>query len=233
MSSLDPTLRVTTPERVSVELPLAGIGFRALASGIDAAAIFAVVTVSYFLFTLAVPDPLDAWLGLSGVVRAALAGGAVLTLWVYWTVMEIAWNGQTLGKRALGIRVVRSDGRPLTAGDSALRNLMRLVDFLPVCYPVGLITMLVDSRQRRLGDLVAGTVLVREQRFDLSKYQSAQASIPAADVELITSFLARAASLEPEARLRVGRALAARFGAIGAELDDAAIRAHLEAVLRG
>ena len=59
--------------------------------------------------------------------------------------MEVLWHGQTVGKRLLRIRVVKADGSPVTLVESALRNLLRLVDFFPACYPVGLITMLIDG----------------------------------------------------------------------------------------
>ena len=135
-----------------------------------------------------------------------------------------------VGKRLMRIRVVRLDGSPVTAFESAVRNLLRVVDFLPSCYPVGVMCMLIDRQHRRLGDLAAGTVLVRDQQFDLTKYSTASAttSLSAQDLELIANFLARFDVLDGDARLRLGRSLAARFGATDAKgFDEQAVRGFL------
>jgi uncharacterized membrane protein SpoIIM required for sporulation/uncharacterized RDD family membrane protein YckC len=226
------TLDVATPERVSVELPVAGIGSRGIAWVIDAALLSGVAIAAYFAFTL-VADPLKAVLDLSQFAR--IAGGLIgfAVLWLYWTVFEVVWEGQTIGKRLVGVRVVRLDGSPVTLVDSAVRNLLRVVDFLPVCYPVGLITMLVDVHHRRLGDLVAGTVLVRDERVDLTKYAKAQITagaraLSAEEVELITGFLTRLDALDPAVRLRLGQQILSRLGIDGEGLDAAALIARLE-----
>ncbi len=228
----DATLEVATPERVAVELPIAGIGFRAMAYLIDAALLFGVAIIGYFIFTLAVPDPLALLLSLSSVTRVLLVLAAFCALWGYWTVMEIAWQGQTIGKRAMRIRVVRRDGSPVGAFESAVRNLLRLVDFMPFCYPVGVVCMLVDRHHRRLGDLAAGTLLIREQKFDVAKYGSATSTLSPQDLELVTNFLSRLETLEPEPRLRLGRALVERLGG-AAPTDDAALKLALEQILSG
>lgn len=233
------TLDVATPERVAVELPVAGIGSRAMAYLVDVALLFAVAVTLYFGFTLIVRDPIDVLLGASSTLRIAGAIAVFLVIWFYWTVSEVAMNGQTLGKRMLRIRVVRSDGSPITALDSALRNLLRVVDFLPLCYPVGVISMLIDKRHRRLGDFVAGTLLVREEKVDLAKYERAAAvetahALSAQELETVTGFLARFDALEPAARLKLGRQLAARLGIAGADrLDDAQVRAALASRVEG
>jgi len=73
------------------------------------------------------------------------------------------WNGQSPGKRWTGLRVIRADGTPITLSESFIRNLTRLVDFLPAAYGVGIITMFIDKKSRRLGDLAAGTLVVHDR----------------------------------------------------------------------
>src|SRR5574337_500019 len=81
-------------------------------------------------------------------------------MWAYSVVCEVWWNGQTPGKRALGLRVVNADGTPVTWLPSVVRNLLRAVDLLPGVYGVGLASTLIDPGARRLGDIVAGTLVV-------------------------------------------------------------------------
>jgi uncharacterized RDD family membrane protein YckC len=224
-------LQVATPERVAVDLPIAGLGSRAMAYVVDVGLLGAFAMVAYFTLTFFM-DPYTAALGLSGLARTLSLVAVFFGMWIYWTLLEVLWNGQTLGKRLLRIRVVRSDGSPVTVFASAVRNLVRIVDFLPAGYPVGLITMLVDKRHRRLGDLLAGTVLVRDERIDLSRYEQVNSTMTVNEVEVATSYLARFDQFEPAARLRLGTMLAQRMGITPApstavELRDA-IRAHLK-----
>ncbi|MEW5739153.1 MAG: stage II sporulation protein M [Myxococcota bacterium] len=233
------TLDVATPERVAVELPLAGVGSRAMAWLIDVGLLFVVALAAYFGVTFLVPDPVNAVLELSRVARALGAGAVFVGLWVYWTAFEVLWQGQTIGKRLMKIRVVRADGSPVTAADSAIRNLLRFVDFLPACYPVGLVTMLFDPRHRRLGDLVAGTVLIREEAIDLSRFVTragSAAPLTTTELDVVTDYLGRFDALEPTARQVLGRALLARLGSPvddAAPPDDADLRARLEALAGG
>lgn len=227
-------LGVSTPERVHVELPIAGIGTRALAYLVDVGLLSGVGLVLYFVYSLLGPSVLDVYEGLGRAAKLGALVGLFFVLWVYWTALEVLWNGQTVGKRLLKVRVVQRDGSPVGAFESAVRNLLRLVDFFPVCYPVGVVTMLLDPQHRRVGDLVAGTLLIREEAIDLSRYAQVSAAqgatLSAADVELVTGYLRRFETLDAEARLELGRQLAARLGVPADEvatLDAAGLKARL------
>ena len=88
---------------------------------------------------------------------------AFAILWGYYILFEIVWNGQSPGKRWQGLRVLRLDGTPVSASEAVIRNLIRIVDFLPFAYGIGVITMFVNGQSRRLGDLAAGTLVIREK----------------------------------------------------------------------
>ncbi|AKJ04886.1 putative RDD family membrane protein YckC [Archangium gephyra] len=225
-SAPSPSLDVATPERVSLSLPVAGIGYRCLAYLADLFILFVFWVIAYFTFTLLVSDVIGFFQGLSGLAQTLLVVGVFATQWVYWTAAEVLMDGQTPGKRLVGIRVVRVDGSPVGVLESAVRNLVRVVDSLPLVYAVGVLSVLLTRQHRRLGDLLAGTLLVREERIDLDKYTApatGSVALPAAahaerltseDVELILSFLTRAPELEPQARARLGTKLVERYGGL-------------------
>src|SRR5262245_34492677 len=152
----DLKLDFATPERVSMSLPIAGIGYRSLAYLVDLGVVLSFWVIVYFLYALTGPDMVKLVSGLSTAMRVATVLGIFFFQWMYWTVAEVLWRGQTPGKRLLKIRVVRSDGSAAGVFESAVRNLLRLVDFLPVAYALGVVTMLIDKKHRRLGDLAAG-----------------------------------------------------------------------------
>ena len=149
---LDGRLSLTTPEGVRLLLTPAGPYLRALAWALD----------------------ICVFLALAAVLRIVLPGGklgqgifAVLLFVLYWgypILCEVYWDGRTLGKRAAGLVVVRSDGLPVGWRESTLRNLLLVADFLPMFYATGLVSMMLDPRFRRVGDIVAGTVVVYRER---------------------------------------------------------------------
>lgn len=237
--SAPPDLAIATPERVFLELPVAGLGYRTIAYLVDAALLFAFWVVLYFGVSLAIPDTLAQVQDLSGLGMTLLILGIFATQWVYWTAAEVLWRGQTPGKRLMRVRVVREDGSPVGLFESAVRNLFRFLDFIPGFYAVGVVTMLVTRRHRRLGDLVAGTLLIREETIDLDKYQRNEAApppvptsatrLPTEDVELILRFLERAATLEPDARRRLCRKMIERYATELSETDRQGLLASPEA----
>ncbi len=146
---LDTTRRVATPEGIELTLHLAGPVPRALAWAIDL-----LLRIAIVLAVLMIASPL----GAAGTGIALIAAFFVEWLLPAW--FEAMWNGQTPGKRAFGIAVLNDDGTPLRWPAALTRNLLRAVDFLPVLYGIGLVTMLVNRDFKRLGDLAAGTVVV-------------------------------------------------------------------------
>ncbi len=221
-----------------MSLPLAGVGSRVLAYGIDLALIFGTWLILYFGLTLLVSadDTLARVRSLGWLVQLGLVLGVFATQWAYWTVSDLVLGGQTLGKRALKLRVVREDGAPIAFTESALRNVARVVDFLPAAYAVGLLAMLISPRHRRLGDLLAGTVVVREEAIDLDKYAAPVDALPVAEgtplrtetVELVTTYLERSPWLDPEARARIGARLLAHVAPAMAAAERAELLASPE-----
>ncbi len=225
-------LHIATAERVAVELPVAGLGSRAMAWLVDAMLMGVVALVIYFGVTFFIADPVNALRDLAASVQAGAVALLLLILWTYWTAFELRWNGQTPGKRLLRIRVVRTDGSPVTPFASAVRNALRLIDFIPACYPLGAAVMLFDSKHRRIGDLLAGTLLVRDEELDLSRYeQVTNSSLDVDVVEIATSWLVRYAQLEPAHRDRIGQRIAERLGVPTTGTPDElreSVRARLE-----
>lgn len=159
MQPVDTVVAFETPERVVFRHRIAGPAPRAMAWLVDA-------MIQTALFALLVGIALAAGVSLGGlgpgVAQAILMLGLFAMQWVYGAVVEGWWRGRTPGKALLGLRVVRSDGGPIGWPEAVLRNLVRGADALPGLYVVGLSTMAIDPRMRRLGDLVAGTMVVAQ-----------------------------------------------------------------------
>lgn len=186
----DETLVIETPERVPLHFALASTGNRFLACAFD-----------HFLQVFAIGVLFLAviwWIGVSDLERwakgapkwvLALLIVAVSVLWLgYFALFEWVWAGQTPGKRWLRLRVIREDGRPVTFWEAAARNLVRILDMEPFpFYSVGLVSVFISTRDQRLGDLVAGTVVVREREAQAPTFEQVF-SAPTADTALRRSF---------------------------------------------
>jgi len=146
---IDTIREIETPEGIALRLRAAGALPRAQAWMIDL--ILRVVLLCVAMVPLSL-------LGVAGNGLAMLFMFALM--WAYPVVCEVCMAGQTLGKRALGLRVVNADGSPVAWLPSVVRNLLRVVDILPGVYAVGLVCTLVDPHARRLGDIVAGTMVI-------------------------------------------------------------------------
>jgi uncharacterized RDD family membrane protein YckC len=156
-------ISIDTPELVSIELPLAGIGSRFIALLVDYLIWGAGLVVVVILAILLLPA-----LRTFNKISAQWAEAIVIFIvflfnWGYFTLFEAFWNGRTPGKRVAKIRVIQRSGRSIGLVESMARNLVRYVDQLPFFYAVGVITMFVTRQHQRLGDLAAGTLVVRDR----------------------------------------------------------------------
>jgi uncharacterized RDD family membrane protein YckC len=166
------TLIIETPERVQLEFALASIGNRFLAVAIDHFIQYLTIFfVAWFFMALAgYTSPESAAKLFEDAPKWTIAVMIIVLFLIfasYFIVFEWLWNGQTPGKRWLKLRVIRDDGRPLTLWEAIARNLLRLADaapgfVLPV-YSIGLIAIFLSGRDQRLGDIFAGTVVIRER----------------------------------------------------------------------
>ncbi len=172
------TLIIETPERVPLEFALASIGNRFLAVSVDHFIQYLSIFVAAWLFlSLAgyssadLADTPDQWVSeMPKWMIALLIIVLFLIFSSYFIVFEWLWNGQTPGKRLMKLRVIRDDGRPLTLWEAITRNLLRVCDAVPgfivPVYSVGLIVIFASSRDQRVGDIFAGTVVVRERESE-------------------------------------------------------------------
>lgn len=247
-----------TPESVAVGYPIAGVGSRFLALLIDTVAqvlMLAAVVIVVFV----------AGLNLHGTAGYIVFGLGTISIAIvllgYFVFFEIVWNGQTPGKRAMRLRVILTSGYPVTPFAVLIRNILRLVDVLPSLYAVGVITMIINRRSRRVGDLVAGTMVIKEGR------EGSLAALPAAqyvphtppalswsmprvgypsgpdlggaevyrltreDEALIRDFLSRRATLSPRRRYELAMQIAAVIHARIGGAPPQASEAYLEQVL--
>ena len=185
--------KVETPEGIALELATAGPVPRALAFGIDQLIRFGI----YIALSFTLP-----WLGRFGVGILFIL--FFLTEWFYPVLFEVLNKGQTPGKAAMGLRVLHDDGTPINWGASMTRNVLRTVDFLPVFYGFGLVSCLLNRDFKRLGDLVAGTVVVYvTKRADTPRLPEVAPTTPAhallqEEQQAILSFAERSPQLTRE-----------------------------------
>jgi len=156
-------LSIDTPELVTIEMPLAGVGSRFIALLIDGLLWCAGLLVLILLAIIFLPA-IRSVSDLSEKWAVAIVIFIVFLLnWGYFTLFEAFWNGQTPGKRIAKIRVIQCSGRPIGIFESMARNFVRYIDYLPSFYVAGVITMFVTKQHQRLGDLAAGTLVVRDR----------------------------------------------------------------------
>ena len=213
-------LEVETPDHVVLRYDLAGGGNRGFAALVDfvlAALIFAGSIYGFSLLTdrFASAGP---FFGVLVLLTLTLA-------WSYFVLLEWLWQGQTVGKRLYGLRVIRGFVAVL------VRNLIRIVDFLPGFYGLGLLTIIVTSRSQRLGDIAAGTYVVRAPRPQLDYFSlrtvtplgtgatAETRALPGEMQRLVREFVAREGKLAPKDRARVAKQIADRVRPYAVQLD--------------
>ncbi|MGH9789507.1 MAG: RDD family protein [Candidatus Acidiferrales bacterium] len=216
MTSFD-KLTIETPEQTALELPLAGIGSRFLALGVDYLIQFIAFMALLILYTnIIIPWPwLAQWAEVIFIFVFFFLSQA------YFAFFEAFWNGQSPGKRYTRLRVIKEDGRPVGVADAVARNLLRIVDWLPGIYVVGIVTMMLNRQNKRLGDYVAGTVVVHEKPFEEMQLAWDLAERPGAplfhasrlspeEFSLVETFLQRRSHLSDDVRRDMARQIADR-----------------------
>jgi uncharacterized RDD family membrane protein YckC len=229
------TFTVETPDHIELRFQLAGIGKRFLAYLVDRLILFGLILALFVALSLvlfaggklaAVTDfiykmrkVLGQWIiGLAILVYGAISLG-------YFILFEYVWSGSTPGKRSQHIRVVRTDGAPVSFLEAAVRNILRAVDILGDVYPLGLVVMFIDSRNRRLGDMAAGTLVVTESESSLPLAENSRSSLggddqqlrmvaaamTSGDYQLVRKFLVRREALDPEYRQQLAQEIVDRI----------------------
>jgi uncharacterized RDD family membrane protein YckC len=219
-------LIIETPEQTAIEFPLAGIGSRFLAILVDSLIQSALVFVLFLIFLGLGFGFRGGGLGGSSSaavwIIAVLIFGYFLLMYGYFMLFESIWNGQTPGKRLTHIRVIKDSGQPITAIDAVGRNLLRLVDQLPFGYGVGVLCAWISPQSKRLGDYVAGTVVVHEKPFETvapqwsapgpaSTQQYGANRLTPEEFALVETFLTRRSALEAGVRYDTASSIVRRI----------------------
>jgi uncharacterized RDD family membrane protein YckC len=174
-------LNVETPELVELRFPVAGIGSRFLAQLADVlliAGFYILLGIVIAIAASAAPASTGSAPETSTAVKWFIAGMIFVNfmlIWGYFSLFEGLWHGQTPGKRWMKLRVIKDSGRAITLFEAMARNLLRVVDAFPSMYLVGVIAILCNKSQKRLGDMVAGTIVVHERTDEqplMSQHQS-------------------------------------------------------------
>lgn len=237
-SSLDVSLDVETPEQIALSYSIAGIGSRGAAAAIDALiSIGALIVLALILgFAAAYTgirldrmSPSIAWIGAAYVIAVFIVN------WGYYVIFEGIWDGQTPGKRIMKLRVVRDGGFSITFAASAVRNLLRVVDAFAL-YLVAIVVALTNKSRKRLGDIVAGTFVVKEEKAeaaalapkaDTLRPQSLFARTTDEEYSVLERYMQRRTTLEVSHRDAIVAQLAVRFASYLPRASEMAPRAAL------
>ncbi len=229
-------IRIDTPESVDLAMEPAGLGSRFIAALLDALIQYAVLFLFYLVgmpIAIAAISREGSWSETTGfLIIAILLVGTGLLFFLYKLLLEAFWNGQTVGKRVIGIRVVQANGMPAGFLTIAIRNLLRIVDYLPGYYIVGAVCVLATNKKQRLGDMAAGTIVVRDRpagaplipvghlshspTTDLNRLHEYVIRLPEGDLVAARGYWARRHEMAPQTRprvaLQIAQGLAAAMG---------------------
>lgn len=220
---------IDTPEQIEVQLEVVGPGSRMLAQVVDWALKWLFLLVVWLVVVIVITTT-GITLPIAGALQALLIGLLLLATFAFFLGYDIYYegcrNGQTPGKRMAGIRVVREGGGPIDIRAAFIRNLVGVADFLPSFYVLGGFTMLLNRRAQRLGDMAAGTLVIRARRTVLPEQTAPWieeageefhfspdelARCQPNDLHVLYSFFTRYRSLEGRARDRLTETLGERF----------------------
>jgi uncharacterized RDD family membrane protein YckC len=215
-------LTIETPEQTALEFAVAGIGSRFLALAFDTLIQSVAAILLLIGGSILIADVFPG--GIGATWTAALLIFLAFALYVgYFAIFEAVWNGQTPGKLITHIRVIKDSGRPITPAESVGRNLMRIVDSQPgFLYAIGMVSVLLSRENKRLGDFVAGTIVIHERELqDIRPLWQTSASAPTTklgaenlspdEFAVVEAFLNRRDSLEPYVRYQMAEQIVSRI----------------------
>lgn len=217
-------LVIETPEHIQFSYELAGLGSRFVALLLDTLLQGAVLALIIGI-VLRLPDLLPDW--DPGVTVLVLLSFSTLFCLAYFITLELVWQGQSVGKRLLGLRVIRTNGTAVGFSESAVRNLLRLLDALPAFNAVGALFIFFSRHCQRVGDFAAGTLVVRErlvpapekrrlsgvQARELGELAALRARLSSEEISVVERFMERRHELPPEVRHRLAEQIAMRLRA--------------------
>jgi uncharacterized RDD family membrane protein YckC len=220
-------LSIETPELVAIEMPLAGIGSRFIALLVDYLIWLAGFLVLFFLAALILPG-IHTFSRISAQWAVAIVVFIIFLInWGYFTLFEAFWNGRTPGKRVARIRVIQRSGRAIGLFESMARNLIRYIDQFPFpLHAIGVISMFVTPQHQRLGDLAAGTLVVRDREEETPLWGDAGTRTFTA-----SAFAPAAPSPEPHAALTLPATGIAKLSAADLEVLEGFFSRRLDMAL--
>ncbi|MFQ3548611.1 MAG: RDD family protein [Armatimonadota bacterium] len=208
-------ISLDTPENVKIDYELAGLGSRGTAIIIDGLIQFAMIAILAGAF---IGFNLFEWNNLANWAIGLIFIMLFLIFFGYHLFFELIWNGQTPGKRLLNIRAIREEGMPADSMGIAIRNIVRILDFLPSVYLIGILFAFFSAQNKRVGDYAAGTLVVKEIKKyekpkipDIPEVSEANIILDSVIYDTLKRFIERLPELDNEIRLKLATDLSDRI----------------------